>query len=287
MIHTAQKSTFAPNSSLFSSTVQSPNPMQFLLPTPMFMFPPSPYAFPHSQVQSPQMHLGLAGLTGRSTHREDFSRTAHEDISQYETSNRYMSTERETGFTGNAYIDDKIAAKQEKSKRVQKYQALQDDLLRQIEDKKMMKEHGEMQRKYDDIVEEARMKRDNDELRERDRIEHDKRKVAFEGDQHSIHKLGPSQEYIRLKKLKGKRPRTPLEEVEERIRLEKLEIEKSKIAVLIQDKSAALKSEAAKKEAKLTGPENEQLAIVKDTLGHQQKLLQDQLTEVKVNTFFF
>ena len=109
-----------------------------------------------------------------------------------------------------------------KQKRINAHVSLQNDLLRQMEEKKMRKAQEEAKKKMEDELEELRIRRENEMIRQRDQQEAQKKRQVFENFQQENHKLATNViqnsgvAVMEPKKGKAKRARTPIEEVIER-----------------------------------------------------------------------
>lgn len=165
----------------------------------------------------------------------------------------------------------------EKTRKLQTTLELQRDLLAQIEDKKRRDEEEKRQKKLQDILDEERIRRENEEFQRLygtkfDKLEprnlnlsfvakkdRDKNRVSFYESQ-DVLKISPG-------KSPSKRPRTPIEEVERRSRLE--ELARSRINVSLET-VRDLPAEVHKQISKTIADELKNLRV--GFIGEQQRL---------------
>ena len=113
-------------------------------------------------------------------------------------------------------MGDKANDKEDKNKKRVLHVNLQNDLVSQMEEKKRKKAEEDARRKQEDELEDQRIRRENDIIRERDELELQKKKNKFNGVQLENQKLANSSfAVIEHKKGRNHREMTPVKEVRE------------------------------------------------------------------------
>jgi len=106
-----------------------------------------------------------------------------------------------------------------KQKRMAAHIELQNDLLRQMEEKKMRKHAEETRKKMEEEVDELRVKRENEEMLSKDQVEVQKKKQMYQNFQQDNQKLISDKAgeiknagFVVLEAKKNERARTPIEQ---------------------------------------------------------------------------
>jgi hypothetical protein len=176
----------------------------------------------------------------------------------------------------------------EKQKRIHKYLENQKELLLQIEEKKRKKAEEEARRKEEEAREEERIRRENAEMMKQDENDAMWRRNLMESISFENKKLAKQKGMLTQdtastfviqdskKTNKGKRARTPIEEVEARMRLEQLEKER----VTVEER--IIKELPIEVEKTIHSTVENELSDIKKEIIFQQQNLHDQILELKV-----
>jgi len=273
-------------SNLYQNGSFAAPPMQsqfYQQPQPMYpngnMYPP-PQQYPVSAYPNDY------GMGGSALLNASMGQNYRDQVEGYPA--RHVSAERILPYP----VFDEANAKDAKLKKMHAHIELQNDLLKQMEHKKMQKEAEDLKKKLQDELEDARIRRENDEMKRKDDNEVTKRKEMFEKLQQENEKLSANF-VVSKKKFNPKRPRTPIEEVEERIRLENLaKLGISTVASTTSGGQAETDREYVR-DYPLGVAKHVELAVENEVLGLkknwdvQQHVLADQLLEIKVMKIYW
>jgi len=266
-----QNGYYPPPSSHFGMQSQVYQQQQPLYQNPS-MYAQNPYA-----MQQPMQDYGMGGS---AVFNPSMTRNFRNEVEGYPA--RHVSAERNMPYP----VFDEANAKDAKLKKMHAHIELQNDLLKQMEHRKMQKEADGLKKKLQDELEDVRIRRENDEMKRKDDDEATRKKDMFDRLQKENEKLS-AHFVVSKKKFNPKRPRTPIEEVEERIRLENL----SKLGITIKsDAQSAAATETDRDYVRnypLGVAQHVELAVENQVLGLkknwdvQQHVLADQLLEIK------